>query len=124
MARRRRWTRIEKLGGVILSREQSPFGPMVRVSPPRDWTALAVLPGVQIVEAYHARVHANDISRVNTGVSADTTNSATYLGLSGSNVLVAVPDSGVDATHPGFSTGGQPGRAGGGAGARPGPDDG
>ncbi len=108
----RTMAQIEALGGVILARDQSPFGPMVRVQPPQDWTALAVLPGVQIVEAYHPRVHANDISRVNTGVSVDTTNKATWLGLSGSNVLVAVPDSGVDATHPGFTTGGNLGAPG------------
>ncbi len=60
-------SQIEKLGGVVLTREQSPFGPMVRVQPPQDWTALAALPGVQIVEPFHPRVHANDLSRVSTG---------------------------------------------------------
>ena len=47
---------IEKLGGTILATDRSPFGPVVRVTPPKNWTALAVLPGVQIVEAYHSRV--------------------------------------------------------------------
>jgi hypothetical protein len=44
---------IEKLGGIILSQDSSPFGPVVRVQPPANWTALAQLSGVQIVEANH-----------------------------------------------------------------------
>ena len=105
-------SQIEKLGGVILARDQSPFGPMVRVQPPQNWTALATLPGVQIVEPFHPRVHANDLSRVSTGVSTNTLTGLTYFGLSGSNVIVAVPDSGIDATHPAFTTGGSLGAPG------------
>ncbi len=103
---------IPKLGGIILAQDSSPFGPIVRVQPPANWTALAALPGVQIVEPFHPRVHANDLSRVNTGVSVDTLTNATYLGLSGSNVMVAVADSGIDAKHPGFTTGGSLGAPG------------
>ena len=84
----------------------------MRVQPPANWTALAALPGVQIVEPFHPRVHANDLSRVNTGVSVDTLTNANYLGLSGSNVMVAVADSGIDAKHPGFTTGGSLGAPG------------
>src|ERR1039457_2090101 len=91
---------IEKLGGRILARDNSPFGPVVRVQPPADWTALAALPGVHIVEPFHPRIHANDLSRARTGVAADTQVSSNYLGLTGKNVIVAVPDSGIDATHP------------------------
>jgi subtilisin family serine protease len=94
---------IEKLGGKILAQSDSPFGPMVRVQPPVNWTALATLPGVQIVEGYHARVHANDLSRATTGVAADTQVSSNYFGLTGKNVIVEVNDSGIDATHPDFS---------------------
>ena len=96
---------IEKLGGIILSQDSSPFGPIVRVQPPANWTALAQLPGVQIVEANHSRKLANDLSRVTTGVSPDTTSGITnnYLGLTGKNVIVEVNDSGIDATHPDFS---------------------
>ena len=97
---------IEKLGGRIVAQERSPFGPVVRVLPPVDWTALATLPGVQIVEAWHPRVHANDLSRVTTGVSVDTLTNANYLGLNGQNVMVAVADSGIDALHPDFSASG------------------
>ncbi len=91
---------IEKLGGWIIARDKSPFGPVVRVQPPADWVALAALPGVQIVEPYHPRIHANDLSRATVGVAADTQVSSNYLGLTGKNVLVQVNDSSIDATHP------------------------
>jgi len=94
---------IEKLGGRIVAQDRSPFGPVVRVLPPANWTALAALPGVQIVEAWHPRVHANDLSRVTTGVSTDTLVSSNYMNLTGLNVMVAVSDSGIDVTHPDFS---------------------
>ena len=54
---------IEKLGGQVFAQDRSPFGPIVRVIPPGNWTALAVLPGVQRVEPYHQRATANDLSR-------------------------------------------------------------
>ena len=91
---------IEKLGGQIIATGSSPFGPTVRVLPPQNWTALAVLPGVQIVEPFHQRVHANDLSRATLGVSVDSVTTTNYMNLSGSNVLVAVDDTGIDATHP------------------------
>ena len=91
---------IEKLGGQIVARDNSPFGPVVRVQPPADWIALAALPGVQIVEPYQQRVHANDLSRATVGVAADQQTATNYMNLSGLNVLVAVDDSGIDATHP------------------------
>ena len=97
---------IEKLGSRIIARDNSPFGPVVRVQPPKDWTALAALPGVQIVEPYHQRIHANDLSRATVGVAADTQVATNYMGLTGKNVLVQVNDSGIDATHPDFGTGG------------------
>ncbi len=96
---------IKKLGGTILGQGSSPFGPVVSVQPPADWTALATLPGVQLVEMYHPRVRANDLSRVTTGVSVNTRTMTNYLNLSGSNVMVQVNDSGIDATHPDFQTG-------------------
>ena len=86
-----------------MSQDESPFGPVVRVLPPANWTALAALPGVQIVEPFHPRVHANDLSRATIGVAADTQVSSNYFGLTGQNVMVAVDDSGIDATHPDFS---------------------
>ena len=97
---------IQNLGGQILATGSSPFGPTVRVLPPKNWTALAVLPGVQIVEPFHQRMHANDLSRQTTGVSVDSVTITNYLNLGGSNVIVAVDDSGIDALHPDFSEGG------------------
>ena len=97
---------IEKLGGRILARDNSPFGPVVRVQPPEDWVALATLPGVQIVEPFHPRIHANDLSRATTGVAVDSQVSSNYLGLTGAGVMVEVNDSGIDATLPDFSGGG------------------
>ena len=91
---------IEKLGGQVLATDSSPFGPVVRVTPPENWTALAVLPGVQIVEPSSQRIRANDLSRQTTGVSLDSVTPTNYLGLNGMNVLVAVDDTGIDATHP------------------------
>ncbi len=96
-------SQIQNLGAQIVSQDSSPFGPVVRVMPPTDWTALADLPGVQIVEPYHSRVHANDLSRVTTGVSTDTLVSSNYMNLTGKNVIVDVNDSGIDDTHPDFS---------------------
>lgn len=91
---------IAKLGGAVLATDHSPFGPVVRVEPPKNWTALAALPGVQIVEAAHPRGSANDLSRQSTGVAVDTITQTNYLNLNGANVLVQVNDSGIDATHP------------------------
>lgn len=99
---------VQALGGKIVGRDRSPFGPIVRVQPPADWLALAQLPGVQIVEPVYQRKSANDLSRVTVGVSPDTTTPApagNYLHLTGQNVLVAVNDTGIDAAHPDFSSG-------------------
>ena len=95
---------IEKMGGVIFATDRSPFGPIVRVRPPANWIALAQLPGVQRVEPATRRVVANDLARVTMGITTDyyVTN-ANWLGLSGSNVVVEVNDTGVDATHPDFN---------------------
>ena len=95
---------IKQLGATVVATDQSPFGPIVRVAPPQNnWTALAVLPGVQIVELAHRRALANDLARVTLGISADTVTATNYLNLSGSNVLVEVNDTGIDQAHPDFS---------------------
>lgn len=99
-------SQIENLGGRIISQSWSPFGPVVRVQAPRNWTALAGLPGVQIVEPFRQRVLANDLSRASLGVAADTQVPTNYMFLSGSNVIVAVNDTGIDTNHPDFKTGG------------------
>jgi subtilisin-like proprotein convertase family protein len=97
---------IEKLGGRIIARDNSPFGPVVRVQPPADWVALAALPGVQIVEPCRQRVRANDLSRATTGVAVNTLVATNYMNLNGKNVMVEVNDFGIDATHPDFTAGG------------------
>jgi subtilisin-like proprotein convertase family protein len=99
---------LEALGAKIIGSDQSPFGPVLRVLAPADWTVLAQAPGVQRLEPAHSRVTANDLSRVTLGVAADPQVATDYLNLYGSNVLVAVNDSGIDATHLDFKTGGSP----------------
>src|SRR6266700_1510443 len=92
---------LQKLGSTILGEERSPFGPVLKVQPPADsLPALARLPGVQLIESSQPRALANDLSRTVVGVSSDTITTTNYLGLSGANILIAVNDSGVDATHP------------------------
>ena len=63
---------IKSLGGTVVGTDRSPFGPIVRVIPPKNWTALAILPGVQIVEPAHQRMPANDLARVTMGMATDT----------------------------------------------------
>ena len=95
---------IEKMGGVVLGRDRSPFGPIVRVNPPADWVALARLPGVMRLEPASRRKLANDLTRAAVGVAANTVTTANYLNLSGSNVTVEVNDTGIDAAHPDLMT--------------------
>ncbi|MCX6925478.1 MAG: S8 family serine peptidase, partial [Verrucomicrobia bacterium] len=92
---------LANLGVQILGEGQTPFGPVVGVLPPlQSLPFLAALPGVQELEMASPRVLANDLSRVTIGVSTDTLVPTEYLGLTGTNILVNVNDSGVDATHP------------------------
>ena len=93
---------IQKLGAKIVARDRTPFGSMVRVQPAQEWIALAQLPGVQLVELARDPKPANDLARVTLGVAADTTTTANYLNLTGSNVVVEVNDTGVDTNHPDF----------------------
>ncbi|MCX6927998.1 MAG: S8 family serine peptidase, partial [Verrucomicrobia bacterium] len=106
---------VSNLGVEVLGEERSPFGPVLRVragsadkrvssspsvGPSSLLPALARLPGVQAIELSHARILVNDLSRARIAVAADTLTPTSYLGLSGSNVLVNVNDSGVDTNHP------------------------
>ncbi|HXU78068.1 MAG TPA: S8 family serine peptidase, partial [Methylomirabilota bacterium] len=92
---------LRDLGSEILGQGSSPFGPVVTIKPPTDkLTAIAGLAGVQEIELARRRVFANDLSRQTIGVSIDSVTPDNYLGLTGSNIIVNVNDSGVDASHP------------------------
>src|ERR1017187_6895764 len=93
---------LQELGVRILGdEERSPFGPVLKVVPPADGLpAIAGLSGVQEVEWSLTRAAANDFSRVSVGVALNVLSTNNYLSLTGTNVLVNINDSGVDATHP------------------------
>ena len=93
---------LQELGARVLGdEERSPFGPVLKVVPPAEaLPAIAGLPGVQEVEWTLTRAAANDFSRVRIGVALNVLATNNYLGLSGSNVMVNINDSGVDASHP------------------------
>jgi subtilisin-like proprotein convertase family protein len=92
---------VEALGAKTLLRQRGPFGELVSVEAPRGtMVAIARLPGVTLVEEMHRRKVSNDRSGFLLESSEDLTNVTRTLGLTGSNVLVNVNDSGVDATHP------------------------
>ena len=91
---------LEALGDVI-HEERSPFGTIVRVRPASNsLVAIAQMQAVQGIELARKRISANDISRETLEVGADTVVVDNYLGLTGSNVLVGVNDTGVDTNHP------------------------
>ncbi|HSY42995.1 MAG TPA: S8 family serine peptidase, partial [Candidatus Acidoferrum sp.] len=94
---------IQQLGGMVISQQPSAAGyPVVKVEPPPDWTSVAQLPGVHIVEPYFPRGLANDLARPALGVAADALTPTNYFNLTGSNVIVEVNDSGIDTNHPDF----------------------
>jgi subtilisin-like proprotein convertase family protein len=86
----------------ILSEERSPFGQLLTVAAPADaLVQIAVNSGVEGIQKSYSRTVANDLSRTTLRVSPDTTNTDNnYLGLTGSNVLINLNDTGVDQGHP------------------------
>ena len=96
---------LTDLGAKMVGRDQGPFGPILVVSaPPDSVAAIAQLPLAQEVEAYAPRHMANDLTRVQLGITTDTLRATPdYLGLTGSNVMVNLNDTGVDGTHVDFS---------------------
>ena len=91
---------LAKAGVSIVAEATSPFGPVVTVTPGADWTSVARLAGVQGVELARARVSANDLTRERLEVATNSVVSTNYLGLTGTNVLVGLNDTGVSTNHP------------------------
>lgn len=92
---------LKSLNAQVMGETTSPFGPLLTVKPAEGTLAdIAGLPGVQVLSARSRRQLANDLSRARVNVSTNTITPVNYLNLGGSNVWVAVNDSGIDATHP------------------------
>lgn len=92
---------LAQQGMEVLAEEPSPFGTVLTVRPTTtSWHEIARWTGVEAVELAQARVRANDLSRVRLRISEDTLVATNHLGLTGSNVVVNVNDTGVDAAHP------------------------
>lgn len=91
---------FDRLGVAVTAEQPTPFGPHLTVLAPVDKLAeLAALPAVQDISRHYPRAQANDLTRARLRVSTNTSTTASYLGLTGSNVLVAVNDEGVDGNH-------------------------
>jgi subtilisin-like proprotein convertase family protein len=92
---------LTDLGAQILSEDSSPFGPVLKLTLPiTNLASVARLPETQELEFSRARQPANDLSRVTLGIAPDPRAATNYLGLTGSNILVNINDTGVDANHP------------------------
>jgi subtilisin family serine protease/subtilisin-like proprotein convertase family protein len=92
---------LRTLGADVLGEDRSPFGPQVIVrARPDSLPQLAQIDAVQGIEPYFERRLLNDRTRVRVGVSTNTLVPQNYLGLTGSNAVVNVVDSGVDSSHP------------------------
>lgn len=85
-----------------MATEPSPFGLVVTVpASPGLVEAIAQMPAVQAVAPAYSKKIANDLARPRLGVSADSlATTSNYLGLSGSNILVNINDTGADSNHP------------------------
>lgn len=92
---------ISQAGGEIVAEENMVFGPslIARVDSGR-LVDIAQSGAVQALEPAVPRARLNDLTRETLGVAADSTTSPNYLNLTGSNVVINVNDSGVDAGHP------------------------
>ena len=91
---------LQQGGAKVLGESSSPFGPVLTIQPGKNWTALAQLPGVAVMERVYPRVAANDLSRVRVAVASDSVVTNNYLDLTGAGVLVSVNDTGVNWLHP------------------------
>ena len=92
---------VEALGLKIIREESSPFGRrLVVTAASMDVAAIARIDAVQSIENAPSRKLANDLTRFRLRVTTNVIATNNWLDLTGTNVLVAVSDSGVDATHP------------------------
>ena len=92
---------LEQKGVKVTGESLSPFGPVFTVQAGSDQvTAIVGLAGVQTLELASKRMVANDLSRERVQVAPDSITTSNYLGLTGTNVLVQLNDTGVDAAHP------------------------
>ena len=92
------------MGLPVVGESKSPFGPTVAVRAlPGQVSALAKVEVAQYLESRYPVGLLNDITRVTLKVSTNTSDTVSYLGLTGTNVLVNVNDTGVDSGHPDLS---------------------
>ncbi len=93
---------LTALGAVVTEQEPGLFGAStLRVTvPPGQLAAVAQLPQAQEIEASSPRHLLNDLTRERLEVATDTIALTNYLGLTGSNMVLVLDDTGVDATHP------------------------
>ena len=95
---------LRALGAEVKAEQPFPFGHVVTIAPPASGLiALAQMPAVQNIEAYHSPILMNDLSRVRLDVSTNTTDlspAGNWLNLTGNGVTVGLTGSGVDLAHP------------------------
>ncbi len=84
---------LDKMGVTVAAESRYPFGTQLAVQNVGNIASVAGLPGVEEIEPSVARVSANDLTRVIMNDSVDVFVPTNYMGLTGSNVLVAVADS-------------------------------
>jgi subtilisin-like proprotein convertase family protein len=94
-------TALETLGMEAIAEDRTPFGPLVTIVPlPDSLPELARLRGVQRIEPSAPRVLLNDRARVRMRIAEDTFALTNHFNLTGTNIIVNVNDTGVDAQHP------------------------
>ena len=93
--------RLTSVGVQEVTRQRSPFGLLVTVEVPVDsLVVLAQSPDIHLIEKARDRELLNDRSGFLLGSATDLTNTLSYEGLTGSNVVINVNDSGIDWKHP------------------------
>ncbi|HTL54613.1 MAG TPA: S8 family serine peptidase [Candidatus Limnocylindrales bacterium] len=94
---------VRSLSSEVQAIEPSPFGPkLIVLAPTQALARLASLADVQEIEFSKRRTFATDLTRATIGTAADSITVSNYLGLTGSNVLINVNDTGVDSQFPGL----------------------